>query len=167
MVEPSNCRARQWCAQSHSMSAIAPGWRTFPATVPFRLSEARRTIFEHGPLSRPHQSSSSSQSDGLDKSVFQHPAVTTNTRIARVSAHGLLYGANFAPMEDANGSRGRNHKTEYRRRIARAAAKGLSRSQARGHPKPSEGRLVKTSAAADRRRAAAARVQSAAAGKEP
>jgi len=31
-----------------------------------------------------------------------------------------------------------DHKTEYARRIARALAKGLSRSQARGHPKPAE-----------------------------
>jgi hypothetical protein len=32
----------------------------------------------------------------------------------------------------------RDYKAEYRRRIARSAAKGISRSQARGHPKPSE-----------------------------
>jgi hypothetical protein len=32
----------------------------------------------------------------------------------------------------------RNYVAEYARRIARAAAKGLSRSQARGHPKPTE-----------------------------
>ncbi len=32
----------------------------------------------------------------------------------------------------------RNHREEYRRRIARAEAKGLSRSQARGHPKSGE-----------------------------
>ena len=34
--------------------------------------------------------------------------------------------------------RNRNHKEEYRRRIARGAAKGLTRSQARGHAKASE-----------------------------
>jgi hypothetical protein len=32
----------------------------------------------------------------------------------------------------------RNYAVEYARRIARAVAKGLSRSQARGHPKPAE-----------------------------
>jgi hypothetical protein len=32
----------------------------------------------------------------------------------------------------------RDYRAEYHRRIARAAAKGISRSQARGHPKPSE-----------------------------
>src|ERR1700677_4853204 len=32
----------------------------------------------------------------------------------------------------------RNHDLEYARRIARAVAKGLSKSQARGHPKPAE-----------------------------
>jgi len=32
----------------------------------------------------------------------------------------------------------RNYVAEYARRIARAVAKGLSRSQARGHPKPTE-----------------------------
>jgi hypothetical protein len=32
----------------------------------------------------------------------------------------------------------RNYVAEYARRIARAAVKGLSRSQARGHPKPAE-----------------------------
>jgi hypothetical protein len=32
----------------------------------------------------------------------------------------------------------RDYVTEYARRIARAVAKGLSRSQARGHPKPTE-----------------------------
>ena len=32
----------------------------------------------------------------------------------------------------------RNHKTEYANRVARGAARGLSRSQARGHPKPTE-----------------------------
>ena len=32
----------------------------------------------------------------------------------------------------------RDYRAEYRRRIARAAAKGISRSQARGHPKPRE-----------------------------
>jgi hypothetical protein len=34
--------------------------------------------------------------------------------------------------------RPRNYAAEYARRISRAAAKGLSRSQARGHPKPGE-----------------------------
>jgi hypothetical protein len=34
--------------------------------------------------------------------------------------------------------RKRNFKAEYARRIARGAAKGISRSQARGHPKPTE-----------------------------
>lgn len=32
----------------------------------------------------------------------------------------------------------RNHKAEYARRIARGSARGLSRSQARGHPKVAE-----------------------------
>jgi hypothetical protein len=32
----------------------------------------------------------------------------------------------------------RNHSAEYARRIARGAAKGISRSQSRGHPKPRE-----------------------------
>jgi hypothetical protein len=32
----------------------------------------------------------------------------------------------------------RNYKAEYARRVARGAAQGISRSQARGHPKPSE-----------------------------
>ena len=36
----------------------------------------------------------------------------------------------------------RNYASEYARRIARAAAKGISRSQARGHPKPSEAPVV-------------------------
>jgi hypothetical protein len=35
-------------------------------------------------------------------------------------------------------ARSRDYKAEYQRRIARGAAKGISRSQARGHPKPSE-----------------------------
>ena len=35
-------------------------------------------------------------------------------------------------------TRSRNYKAEYARRIARGTAKGISRSQARGHPKPSE-----------------------------
>ncbi len=34
--------------------------------------------------------------------------------------------------------RKRDFKTEYIRRIARGTAKGISRSQARGHPKPKE-----------------------------
>jgi hypothetical protein len=32
----------------------------------------------------------------------------------------------------------RNYVAEYARRVARAVAKGFSRSQARGHPKPTE-----------------------------
>jgi hypothetical protein len=32
----------------------------------------------------------------------------------------------------------RDYRAEYRRRIAQGAAKGVSRSQARGHPKPTE-----------------------------
>jgi hypothetical protein len=32
----------------------------------------------------------------------------------------------------------RDYRAEYRRRIARGASKGISRSQARGHPKPTE-----------------------------
>jgi hypothetical protein len=32
----------------------------------------------------------------------------------------------------------RNHRAEYARRIARGAARGISRSRARGHPRPSE-----------------------------
>jgi hypothetical protein len=32
----------------------------------------------------------------------------------------------------------RDYRAEYQRRIARGAAKGISRSQARGHPKPTE-----------------------------
>ena len=35
-------------------------------------------------------------------------------------------------------TRSRDYKAEYARRIARGAAKGISRSQARGHPKPKE-----------------------------
>ena len=35
-------------------------------------------------------------------------------------------------------TRSRNYKAEYAHRIARGAAKGISRSQARGHPKPNE-----------------------------
>jgi hypothetical protein len=35
----------------------------------------------------------------------------------------------------------RNYAAEYRRRIAKALASGRSRSQARGHPKPSESTL--------------------------
>jgi hypothetical protein len=36
------------------------------------------------------------------------------------------------------GDRKRDYAAEYARRISRAATKGLSRSQARGHPKPGE-----------------------------
>ena len=32
----------------------------------------------------------------------------------------------------------RDYRAEYRRRTASAAARGISRSQARGHPKPTE-----------------------------
>jgi hypothetical protein len=32
----------------------------------------------------------------------------------------------------------RDYRAEYKRRLAKAAARGLSRSQARGHPRPSE-----------------------------
>jgi hypothetical protein len=35
-------------------------------------------------------------------------------------------------------ARPRNYQAEYARRVARGAAKGISRSQARGHPKPTE-----------------------------
>jgi hypothetical protein len=35
-------------------------------------------------------------------------------------------------------TRSRNYKAEYARRIAHGTAKGISRSQARGHPKPKE-----------------------------
>ena len=38
-------------------------------------------------------------------------------------------------------ARTRDYKAEYRRRLANAAKRGLSRSQARGHPKPGEKRL--------------------------
>lgn len=38
-------------------------------------------------------------------------------------------------------ARTRNYKAEYKRRLANAAKRGLSRSQARGHPKPGEKRL--------------------------
>jgi hypothetical protein len=36
----------------------------------------------------------------------------------------------------------RDYRAEYRRRIASGAAKGVSRSQARGHPKPSEAAIA-------------------------
>lgn len=42
--------------------------------------------------------------------------------------------------------RKRNFAAEYRRRIERGLAKGLSQSQARGHRKPSEARLAKNRA---------------------
>jgi hypothetical protein len=32
----------------------------------------------------------------------------------------------------------RDYRAEYRRRIAHGTAKGISRSQSRGHPKPTE-----------------------------
>ena len=38
-------------------------------------------------------------------------------------------------------TRSRDYKAEYVRRTARGAAKGISRSQARGHPKPTEAAL--------------------------
>lgn len=38
-------------------------------------------------------------------------------------------------------ARARDYKAEYRRRLANAAKRGLSRSQARGHPKPGEKHL--------------------------
>jgi len=44
----------------------------------------------------------------------------------------------------------RDHKAEYRRRIARGIARGLSRAQARGHAKPIEQR-PKTAASTDPR----------------
>ena len=36
----------------------------------------------------------------------------------------------------------RDYRAEYRRRIAAVAAKGISRSQARGHPKPTEAAIA-------------------------
>ncbi len=36
----------------------------------------------------------------------------------------------------------RDYRAEYHRRIARGAAKGISRSQARGHPKPTEATIA-------------------------
>jgi hypothetical protein len=41
-------------------------------------------------------------------------------------------------METREMRSNRNYAIEYARRIARAVAKGLSKSQARGHPKPAE-----------------------------
>jgi len=46
-------------------------------------------------------------------------------------------------------SKSRNYKAEYRRRIKRAQAKGLSRSQARGHAKPGEAWIKPQRAKAD------------------
>ena len=43
----------------------------------------------------------------------------------------------------------RNYKAEYRRRIARGRARGLSRSQARGHPKAKEQSIKAASSIAD------------------
>ena len=56
--------------------------------------------------------------------------------------------------------RKRDYRAEYARRIARGTAKGISRSQARGHPKPKEAAvIIKAPAEADRRRSAATRLQ--------
>lgn len=52
-------------------------------------------------------------------------------------------------------SRTRDYKAEYRRRIANAEKRGLSRSQARGHPKPNEA-PVRLSSQKDRERLEAA-----------
>jgi hypothetical protein len=45
--------------------------------------------------------------------------------------------------------RARDYKAEYERRIARALAKGLSRSQGRGHPKPTEATIRPTKTLAE------------------
>jgi AraC-like DNA-binding protein len=46
-------------------------------------------------------------------------------------------------MKRRNGKEGRrNYKAEYRRRIKRGLLQGLSRSQARGHPKAKESHLI-------------------------
>lgn len=50
--------------------------------------------------------------------------------------------------------RQRNYKAEYRRRIANAAKRGLSRSQARGHAKAGEAQLRANAVADDRLEAA-------------
>ena len=44
----------------------------------------------------------------------------------------------MADRKSTRVKRRRDYKAEYTRRIARGSAKGLTRSQARGHPKPSE-----------------------------
>jgi hypothetical protein len=56
-----------------------------------------------------------------------------------MSPLSILSGVGDArPGEMLVSKRNRNFKAEYARRIANAAATGKSRSQARGHPKPSE-----------------------------
>lgn len=46
----------------------------------------------------------------------------------------------------------RNYRAEYLRRIARGAARGLTRSQARGHPKPKEAAIRQIDVTPARRR---------------
>lgn len=46
-------------------------------------------------------------------------------------------------MKSSSQKKKRDYRTEYKRRIERAAAKGLSRSQARGHPKAKEKNIRK------------------------